>query len=262
MKFFIARSTTKTISIIKIKNNLQNNMLKTSIIKKCLTKNYTTKYIHNTLNKNLCENDNVKNKQNVKIKEYIMKTFKKNEILSLKCIVLDTKLLRSTNMLLKSGIKKENIILVNTDVKTIQFFKKHGFSTFYGTLHTFINITNDKFDILILDTESSMCTNISLINTILSKKLVNDKSIMFLNSSTRNKYHKSLKHFGIKKSRLSLSALYDNQQQLLTKYSYYDVLEVYNAIEKCHRDNIITRGAPMFPQMFIICKNIHNDTYF
>jgi len=192
---------------------------------------------------NLCENmdDIIKNEQCDFTEKCIKKLFstrvnrEKQHTVS-----LDTHAHRTIIMLQKLAFWKNT--LVEKDSTTAKKHSDAGFHCYEGKLNDYVKSKDEKSGVIIADSESSTTTMLTFFHDLLANDLCADKCILFLNASTRDS------------DGLTMLKYIAKIKCIIAKFKRYDIEILKEKKYSCHRDNKITRGAPMYAFWLSIVK--------
>lgn len=192
---------------------------------------------------NLCENldDEIKNMQRDITRAYILGMFRfRAERERLNTVSLDTVARRSVEMLESLGMWKN--ILVDYNKKTALEHSAAGYHCMEGKFNDYVIAESKKMGVVIADSESSTGTMLTCFSDMLDTRFFADKSILFLNASTHDC------------TGMTMAKYIEEIKFLIEENEDYDIEILRGEKYPCHRNNVITRGAPMFALWMSIVK--------
>lgn len=101
----------------------------------------------------------------------------------IKALVLDSTIHRTSKTLKRHNIS--DITLVERDAKVAVKHRKSNFSVEEMTVMHHLKTTNNRYDLLYLDTESGSPDALAMYDKVLQGNVISDKCILFLNFSAR-----------------------------------------------------------------------------
>lgn len=196
---------------------------------------------------NLCDNmeDKTKIEQSEKTKSYLMKMFPYKHIRrNLRSLILDSTAQRTTIMMEKLGAWKNTI--VECDPKVAKFHINTGMKTVVGKLEDVISTRTERYNFVGADSETGPVGMFKFFHNFIENERYADNCVLHLNVSGHAGYgNKGETH---EKFRNDIERVIQNNT-----HKCDIVLQDYKAYP-CHRDNKITRGAPMYNYWYIITR--------
>jgi hypothetical protein len=193
---------------------------------------------------NLCENadDETKIGQRNLTIQFIKKLFPFRHIrTSLKSLSLDTVAHHTVVSMEQLGLWKNTVVEYN--LRTAQKHIDDGIDTIVGDLSDVIEQCDEKFSIVNADSESGPKKMLKFFKHFIERECYASTCMLFMNVSghgdkgnTHENYEKNVKKL-----------IHDNSDKC-------EIIQLHHAMYKCHRDNKITRGAPMYGYWYSITK--------
>lgn len=199
------------------------------------------------IHKNLCDNmdDKTKNEQCEKNKKLIMEMFPhKHNRRKMRSLILDSSLQRTRIMMEKLGAWKTTI--VERDPKVAKFHAETGIETIQGKLEDVIATRDEQYNFMGADSESGPVGMLTFFRNFIEGGRYADKCILHLNVSGHAGYgNKGETHQKFQKDMAKIISNNENKCNI--------VLHEFKAYS-CHRDNKVTKGAPMYNYWFKITR--------